>query len=111
MDVVVTIPKKEYKNDDRETQAFMEEEGSCQFWTFARKPTMLKVGDRMHFVKHGRVESSMRVFRIEQDTSQKCDVTERVWEGGLIAYMDDLQYHGTVIESKGFQGFRYKWWD
>ena len=110
MDIVVTIPKSEYANDDAETKAFLDNEGSCQFWTLGKVPGKLNIGDRVHFVKHGRVESSMRVFDIRKDTVQKCDVTGRVWQGKCIIYMDDLQYHEMIVETKGFQGFRYKWW-
>ena len=110
MDIVVTIPKSEYANDDAETEALLNEEGSCQFWTLSNIPKKLSIGDRVYFVKHSRVESSMRVFDIRENASQECDVTGRTWQGKCILYMDDLQYCETIIEAKGFQGFRYKWW-
>ena len=110
MDIVVTIPKSEYDNDDAETEAVLDNEGSCQFWALSKTPGKLNIGDRVHFVKHGCVESSMRVFDIRKDTVQKCDVTGRTWQGKCILYMDDLQYCETIIEAKGFHGFRYKWW-
>jgi len=111
MDIVVTIPKHEYTNDDRETKDFLETEGSCQFWVFkSRKPAKLAVGDRVHFVKNGRVESSMKVIEIRENVVQVCNTTGRSWGGRCIVFMNDLQYHETIIESKGFQGFRYKWW-
>ena len=110
MDIVVTIPKSEYANDDLETEAFLDNEGSCQFWTLSRVPQKLEVGDRVYFVKNGRVESSMRAFEIRKDAIQKCDVTDRVWQGKCIIYMDDLQYCDEIIPAKGFQGYRYIWW-
>ena len=111
MDIVVTIPKHEYKNDDLETADYLSDVGSRQFWAMNRFPKKLCVGDRIHFVKNGRVESSMEVLEIRRDVHQRCSTTGRVWQAECIIYMDDLQYHKTVIEARGFQGFRYKWWE
>jgi hypothetical protein len=109
MDIVVTIAKFEYKNDDEETKAFNKDEGSLQFWVMKRLPKDLNIGDRVYFVKNGFVESSMKVVTIKKDTEQQCDVTNRVWNGNCI-YMNDLKYEDGSIKIKGFQGFRYKWW-
>lgn len=107
MDIVVTIPKSEYANDDKETSVY-EQGGYEQFWQLSKRPTKLNVGDRIYFVKHGRVESSMQVVRIETNSTGLCDVTNREWRGCLI-YMNDLKIENG-IETKGFQGFRYRWW-
>lgn len=107
LDIVVTIPKSEYTNDDRETKVF-EQGGYEQFWQLSMRPKQLNINDRVYFVKYGRVESSMRVTRIETKATALCDVTGRKWSGCLI-YLDDLRIEN--IESvKGFQGFRYRWW-
>ena len=110
MDIVVTIPKREYKNDDQETFDFLNSEGSYCFWVMNKYPKKLEIRDRVHFVKNGRVESSMRVVDIRERTEEECATTGRVWYGICIIYMDDLQYHTKIIEARGFQGFRYKWW-
>lgn len=107
MNIVVTIPKSEYANDDLETSVY-EQGGYEQFWQLRNKPIKLNVGDRVYFVKRGQVESSMCVKRIETDTAATCDVTNRTWRGCLI-YMDDLRKENGP-EAKGFQGFRYRWW-
>jgi len=73
LDIVVTIPKSEYKNDDRETFVF-EQGGYEQFWQLSRRPKNLNIGDRVYFVKIGYIESSMKVIRIEEKavrTSQR----------------------------------------
>lgn len=114
-DIVVTIPKKEYKNDEIETKWFTKNVDSYQFWTLSRTPQRLEVGDRVYFVKNNKIESSMKVFQIEHAEPCKmitegCYVTGRQWKGKCIIYMTDLQYENLDIKIKGFQGFRYKWW-
>ena len=88
MDVVVTIPKSEYVNDDKETAVF-EQGGYEQFWQLARRPKDLIVGERVYFVKHNKIESSMKVVRIEEKATETCTVTGRAWNGCLI-FMNDL---------------------
>jgi hypothetical protein len=109
MDIVVTIPKSEYKNDDKETEFFNDNPNSVQFWVLKRFPKNLNIGDRVYFIKNGIVESSMKVIKLETDAKQECDVTNRVWSGNCI-YMNDLKYENNPVKTKGFQGFRYKWW-
>ena len=108
MDIVVTIPKSEYKNDDAETE-LMQREGGCQFWCMKKMPTNLHIGDRVYFVRDGKVESSMRVIDIRKNGEQSCDTTFRQWRGHLI-YMNDLRQETLPFKIKGFQGFRYRWW-
>ena len=107
LDIVVTIPKSEYENDDKETVVY--EQGSFeQFWQFRGRPKQLQVEDRVYFVKHGFVESSMRVIRIETEAVATCEGTNREWSGCLI-YLDDLRKEqGPPV--RGFQNFQYRWW-
>ena len=107
MDIVVTIPKSEYENDDMETGVF-QQGGYEQFWQLSKCPKKLNIGDRVYFIKHGCVESSMKVTRIEKAAQTKCDVTGRVWSGVLI-FLSDLAYVDGP-EVRGFRGFRYRWW-
>jgi hypothetical protein len=107
MDIVVTIPKSEYKNDDLETKDMIKKD-LIQFWKFNKCPQKLEIGDRIYFVKHNKIESSMRVIGMELE-SKRCETTNRLWTGWLI-YMDSLKYEKNNINIKGFQGFRYKWW-
>lgn len=110
MDIVVTIPKLEYKNDDLETQFLTENEDAFQFWSLSRKPTKLNIGDRIYFVKDNKIDSSMRVFDIKSQENMRCDVTNRIWTSRYQICMDDLRNEVLNIRTKGFQGFRYKWW-
>lgn len=111
MDIVVTIPKSEYKNDDLENEWLsLNREAGYQFWTMNRIPRKLKEGDRVYFVKNNEIESSMNVFNIDYNNSKKCEVTNRIWKGKCILCLNDFRYEKLDIEIKGFQGFRYKWW-
>ena len=110
MDIVVTIPKSEYRNDDKETELYKTGEYE-QFWTLNRMPKNLSEGDRVYFVKHGQVDSSMKVIRIEKDSSTRCEVTGREWKGNCQLFLSDLQEESNEINVKGFRGFRYRWWE
>jgi hypothetical protein len=108
IDIVVTIPKKEYKNDDLETEFLKENEDAYQFWTLGKVPKKLKLGDRVYFVKNNKIDSSMR-FVYDELGNNHCVVTDRNWYGYTI-FMDDLREENLDMKVKGFQGFRYKWW-
>lgn len=115
MDIVVTIPRNEYINDEIETKWFTKNVGTYQFWTLNKVPRKLKIGDRVYFVKNNKIESSMNVFQIEYAEPCKfivedCYVTGRQWKGKCILYMNDLRYENFDFEVRGFQGFRYRWW-
>ncbi|PPA70051.1 hypothetical protein [Jeotgalibacillus proteolyticus] len=108
MDIVVTIPKSEYHNDELES-VHMKEEGLLQFWTLSKVPKRLAAGDRIYFVKNQQVESSMRVIDIKTDSSMQCETTGRTWSGKCQIVMDDLREE-ELLNVRGFQGFRYRWW-
>jgi hypothetical protein len=107
MDIVVTIPKSEYANDDKETSD-TQIHGYDQFWTLSKVPKRLNIGDRVYFVKHGRIDSSMRVKRIQAQSQTQCETTGRTWNGVQL-FMNDMRDE-DIGSAKGFQGFRYKWW-
>lgn len=103
MDIVVTIPKTEYKNDD------MIKSDLIQIWTLSKRPKKLNIGDRVYFVKNNTVERSMRVIGIRENSITKCYPTGFIRKGVQI-FMDDLRYENINFQVKGFRGFRYKWW-
>jgi hypothetical protein len=109
MDIVVTIPRSEYLNDERETNDLLHDPDLLHFWTLAKRPAHLRVGERVFFIKDGRVESSMRVVEIQMDSATRCETTGRIWSGRCQIFMDDLRVEQGP-ESRGFQGFRYRWW-
>ena len=108
MDIVVTIPKSEYDNDDKETEYLLNNPDAFQFWTLNKIPKDLNVGDRVYFVKNSKIDSSMNVFEIGFGT-EHCDVTDRDWFGCILK-LNDLEIYKDTIEIKGFQGYRYRWW-
>lgn len=108
MDMVVTIPKSEYANDDDETRDMIKND-YVQFWTLSKTPRKLLIGDRVFFVKNQVIESSMRVIDIKADSEMICETTGRRWAGKCQIVMDDLKEEGHIA-AKGFQGFRYRWW-
>lgn len=108
MDIVVTIPKSEYRNDDLETAAIQKDPSLVQFWTLQATPRHLKEGERVYFVKRNRIESSMRVIEIKRKSTTKCTTTGRTWSGGCQLFLDDLRMEPDFdFRVKGFQGFRY----
>lgn len=110
MDIVVTIPKSEYKNDDKETFDIINKDLAA-FWTFKRAfPKDLQKGDRVYFVKHNKIDNSMIVTDFCSEYQQICTTTNRTWQG-YIVMLDNLRDERDLnITVKGFQGFRYKWW-
>lgn len=110
MDIVVTIPKHEYENDELETKEMVEND-YVQFWTLSKIPKQLNIGDRIYFVKNKQIESSMKVIEIETNSSKVCETTGRKWSGNCQITMDELQDEThLMLHVQGFQGFRYKWW-
>lgn len=108
MDIVVTIPKREYKNDDLETDFLNKNPDAYQFWVLSKRPKKLNIGDRVYFVKNNKIDSSMQ-FYMDEVSENICEVTGRKWKGYTL-YMNDLIEENLPFEVKGFQGFRYKWW-
>lgn len=110
IDIVVTIPKSEYKNNDLEDRD-IKEKGYSAFWTLSRTPKNLCEGDRVYFVKDSKIYSSMKVIEIIQNSRTACETTGREWSGDCQIFMDDFKIENLDIQIKGFQGFRYKWWE
>lgn len=104
MDIIVTVPRKEYATDAEEDKLLRAGIGRA-FWRLNRRPEFLYPGDRVYFVKNGAVESSMRCLKVSYGRKQ-CDLTGRIWSGWLIT-MDGLRpANGTPMQ--GFRGFRYR---
>lgn len=108
MDIVVTIPKSEYQNDDKETEFLLNNPDAYQFWVLNKRPKKLEIGDRVYFVKNNKVESSME-FYMDEITENRCEVTGRTWKGYTL-YLHELRTEYLPFVVKGFQGFRYRWW-
>lgn len=107
MDIVVTIPRSEYENDDKELQDYLSNDGMSMFWTLSTKPKQSSIGDRIYFVKNDRIERSMRIIEIKMGSTTRCETTGRNWSGRCQIIMNDLRKEHFNHTVKGFQGFRY----
>jgi len=95
MDIVLTIPKSQYERHNDILCDVLD--GKCVLhWVFNRKPK-IEIGENVHFVKNGRVEYFMTVRKKRGYREQTL-------------VMDNPKWHTEIIEARGFQGFRYKWW-
>ena len=105
MDILVTIPKNEYSNDDLENANI--ESGHSAFWTLSKIPKQLNSGDRIYFVKNNKIDSSMQVTDILTDSQMECETTGRTWSGKCQLLLDDYKTEKNDDYIKGFQGYRY----
>lgn len=121
MDIVVTIPKSEYKTNEEERSVQKTADKFCPgfvygFRVFPHKPNV-QIGDRIYFVRDGIVSYSKEIFEVVggnnfDKISLVCDVTNRTWKGKCAVYFKNERDESHLgIQRKGFQGFRYRWWD
>lgn len=122
MDIVVTIPKSEYINNDKERKTqkalrSLTNEEYFGFRVFNRKPNV-QAGDRIYFVRDNIVSYSKEIFdvagsvcNLQNGLEIVCDVTGRTWNGKCAVYFRNERDESYLnIQCKWFQGFRYKWW-
>jgi len=96
MDIVLTIPKKQYARHHEILCDVIDNDDRVLLWVFKKIPR-IEIGERVHFVKNGRVEYFMTVIRKRGFRQQTLVMKYPEW-------------HTEIIEVRGFQGFRYKWW-
>ena len=104
MDIVVTIPRKEFGNIKKEDEWFKENPNSVWFWAISRKPKNLNKGDRVFFVENNQITH----YGVFDDFiyNPVCEVTGRVWFGLNMLFRKpavDIK----PMPYKGFRGFRY----
>jgi hypothetical protein len=107
MDIIVTVPKKEFKNIAKEDE-FINKSGpeNCtQFWSIGRKPSNLKLHDRVYFVEDGWIKYWHEFLGFTKDPH--CEVTSRTWPGLNLILKCPETILTNPIPQKGFQGFRY----
>ena len=97
MDIVLTIPKKQYERHNDILKEVIDIDDRVLLWVFKRIPK-IEVGEYVHFVKNGRVEYYMTVIGKRGYKQQTLVMNNPVW-------------HTEIIAVRGFQGFRYKWWE
>ena len=103
-DVVVTVPKAMWEEWIEEGDLPGEEaQYESHFWLGGALPKMA-YGDRVYIVAHGKLRGYAPLFNIERQCSLRPSVGCLLRRGGAQAV--------TIPEPiRGFQGWRYRWWD
>lgn len=113
MDIVITIPRHEYKNIDKEIEwaknlTQNQRESSTKNWTLSKLPSKIKNGDRCYFIKNGKIEHYRNILGWDKYSGGfSCDVTGRSWYGSYLELSVLPVYLKNPVPMKGFQGFRY----
>lgn len=106
MDIIVTIPKKEYDNIEKEDIFVKQNENNViQYWSMKRKPKNFNIGDNVYFVMNGKLIGYHECIGVEDDA--ECEVTNRIWDGFNLVLKCPMIELEKEIPMKGFQGFRY----
>lgn len=106
MDIIVTIPKSERANQDKEDQAVAQAGNSgVQFWKISRKPLNLNIGDHVYFIEDGFITWYQIFTGYTNDPI--CEVTRRVWPGLNLILKCPATRLSKPIPHRGFQGFHY----
>lgn len=103
-DVVVTVPKGLWAEWIDEG-ALPGEDANYEyhFWLGGALPDMAE-GERVYIVAHGKLRGFAPLVRLERHCVIRPAVGCLMREGGAEAV--------TIAEPiRGFQGFRYRWWD
>ncbi len=122
-DIVVCVPQT--REGKANFYAKIADIGTA-FWTMGRTPRTLKVHDWIWFVNREKVEYGVEIKKIERGPLPSI---ENAWgynppvpkNGCRLHFFDSKSAHTFTypdeghdfppIPSKGFQGFRYKWWE
>jgi hypothetical protein len=103
MDVVVTVPAKSIEAWIDEGDLAGQEDLTYNYYEFklgCNKPKNLNVGDRVYCVAKGKLIGYSILTRMEQRDGCWYLIRSSVAEAVTIS--EDI---------KGFQGFRYRWWE
>ena len=109
MDIIVTVPKGELGNIEKEDAwiAEMHKQGKTtfSFWSMPRKPVDIKEGDRVYFVVDGFVTCYHEFIGFVYDFT--CEVTGRFWSGLNLKMRNPPIWLKKPFPMKGFRGFHY----
>lgn len=118
MDLVVTVPKPRWEEwltegdlaDGTEAPATWEEQAEygLTFGAGAHLPKEAGPGDRLYVVAHGKLRGYAPITEIDAEHPERFGGQPGgfaiVRRGGAVAVTIDL-------EIRGFQGWRYRWWN
>jgi hypothetical protein len=111
-DIVVTTPKSEMKNAEKEAKYCIESGDGYYFRTFKKRPKGLEIGSKIFYIEDGYVRGFGEVGGVARG-EMECEATDRVYG----SFNDQRICHAIMpactwkwikpIPMKGFQGFRY----
>jgi hypothetical protein len=107
-DIIVTTPKSEMRNAEREAGDCLRDGGGEYFRYMGVRPGC-EAGDRIYYVEDGYVRGFAIVARVAHERCpRRCDTTGGWWSAGWYVFMDATSWQWIQpIPMKGFQGWRY----
>lgn len=107
MDILVTTPKTEVINSQREANELIQAGGGEYFRRLNTRPKNLKPGDKIFYTENGFVRGYAVVKEIRTDQMQ-CSTTGKHFAAGIYLIMDANSWKWIKpIAYPGFQGWRY----
>jgi len=105
-DVVVTVPKGVWDEWIAEGDLPGDEPGDLEshFWLSGFGFPQVRPGERVYIVAHGKLRGYAPLVRFELACTLRPERSCLVRNGGAVAVTIDDPI-------RGFQGWRYRWWD
>ncbi|MBP1047134.1 hypothetical protein I6N96_12705 [Enterococcus sp. BWM-S5] len=108
MEIVVTVPKREIDNFEKELVEIAADPELFKHFKLSKEPKKINVVEKIYFVVNGSVKYRANVYGFTKK-GFTCHSTGRQQRGKFVI-CDDFFEVEEKIEVRGFQGFRYKWW-
>ena len=112
-DVVVTVPKglwDEWLEEGDQAGEPWSGEAEYHFWIPQRGLPRVEVGERVYIVAHGKLRGYAPLVR----TELSCELSPRrsclIRRGEAVAVTLMCGDHPHPLHTRGFQGWRYRWW-
>lgn len=105
--IIVTTPKTEIENAKKEAEHCLSNGGGYYFRKVHKIPKDIVIGEsKVYYVEDGFIRGFALVIGCDEK-SEKCEVTNKEYNGGII-YMTASSWKWIKpIKMKGFQGWRY----
>lgn len=105
-DVVVTVPKGLWAEwiAEGDLPGSPPGEWESHFWVWGGRLPLMAPGDRVYVVAHGLLRGFAPLRRIERICELRPDV-------GCLVRNGDAEAVTIPDPIRGFQGWRYRWWD
>ena len=105
-DVVVTVPMRLWEEWIEEGDLPGDPPGDMEshFWLWGGRLPRMESGDRVYIVAHGKLRGFAPLVRIER----RCELNPNA---GCLVRNGDAEAVTIAEPIRGFQGWRYCWWD